>query len=391
MARKDKSHSLFDDEGVLPVVRLPQSDSRTDLVPTDHNKAQVEGATDPAARPARSNNDIASSTKQFLDFAKEPHHIVVNIPSFGRYSEFAQPVLAGDTSHRRYSPPSPSSFTSSRVLTGGRGPRKLAKPRLTTRTPHLVKLSTHSPSTRFKVNPSSKPRLVLLDKRKVSTQFKHREFNHTAAVTSRLGAGGSSLPSATGQMGAENFTAGSSSPRGSSGRGDPRNVVMPKSRAGFEQTQLAGEGARITLTNNIYSTVTSPDPNQPSHTRASSSQLWNDFASKTSGQPPDQAPSRSPHKDAGNQELTRNMTRHALAPAHRPRATYQRSSGGPIARRWDDWASWPEVQVKIFGLTANITTSDLWKSFSKEGTVVTIELFEDSTGARDGKAMVRFR
>jgi len=381
MARKDKTHSLFDDEGAPPAVRLPQSGSRTDRVPTDQNKAQVEGATDFAAP---SNNNIAASTKQPLNFENEPHQTVVNIPSFGRYSEFSEPVSAGDNSHHHYSSPS-------RVVTGGHDLRELAKPRLTTRTPHLVKVSTHSPSTRFRVNRSSKPRLVHPEKRKVSTQSKRREFNHTAAVTSRLGAGGPSSPSSTGQMGAEHFTAGSPSSRGSSGRGDPRNVVMHESRAGFEQTQLAGEGAQITVTNNIYSTVTSPDPKEPSRNRALSSQSWNDFASKTSGQPLDRTPSRSPRKDAGNQELTRNMTRHTLPPAHRPRATYQRSSGGPIARRWDDWASWPEVQVKIFGLTANITTSDLWRCFSKEGTIVTIELFEDSTGARDGKALVRFR
>lgn len=386
-SRKDKTHSLFDDESAPPVVRLPPSGSRTDRVRADQNKAQVEGATESAAP---SNNNIAASTKQPLNFENKPHHIVVNVPSFGRYSEFPEPVSAGDTNHDHYYFPS-STSTSSKVVAEGHDLRELAKPCLTTGTPHLVKVSPHSPSTRFRVKYSSKPRLVHPDKRKVSTQSKRPVFNYTAAVTSRLGAGSSSSPSSTGQLGAEHFTAGSPSSRGSSGRGDPQNVVMHESRAGFEQTQFAGEGAQTTATNNIYSTVTSPDPKDPSHNRASASQSWNDFASKTSGQPLDRTPSRSPQKDAGNRKLTRNMTRHVLAPAHRPRATYQRSSGGPIARRWDNWASWPEVQVKIFGLTANITTSDLWKCFSKEGTIVTIELFEDRTGARDGKALVRFR
>jgi len=389
MARKDKTHSLFDNEGAPPVVRLPQSDvRRPDRVPRDRYKAQIEGATQLAAP---SDNDIKASTKQPLIFENEPDHFVVNIPSFGRYSEFAEPVSAGNTSYHRFAPPPSSSSTSSSLLTGGHGPRKLAKPRLTTRTPHLVKVSTHSPSTRFKFNQSSKPRLVHPDKRKLSTQSKRQELNNTAVVTSRLRAGDSSSPSSTGQMRAEEFTAESSSSRGSSGRDNPLTVVMHESRAESEKKQLAGEGAQITLTNNIYSTVTSPIPNEPSNNRASSSQLWNAFASKTSGQPPDRTPSRSPQKNAGNQELTRSMTRHALTPPHRPRATNQRSSGGPIARRWDDWASSPEVQVKIFGLTANITTADLWKGFSKEGTIVTIELFEDGTGARDGKALVRFR
>jgi len=389
MARKDKTHSLFDDEDAPLVVRLPQSDFRKpDCVPTGQNKAQVEGATYPTAP---SDNDIAVSTKQPLIFEIEPHHIVLNIPPFGKYFAFAETVSAGDTSH--YHPPPLSSFpfTSSSVLPGSLGSWKLAKPCVTTRNLHPVRVSPLSSSTQFKVNQSSKPRLVHPDKHKLSTKSVRQEFNHTAAVTSRLGAGGSSSPSSTGQMGAERSSVGSPSPRGSSGRGDSLKVVMHKSRAGFEKKPLAGEGAQITLTNNIYSHVTSLTLKEPSHNRASSSQSWNDFASKASGLPPDRNPSRSPQKDAGNQELTRSMTRHALAPAHRPRATNQRSSGGPIARRWDDWASWPEVQVKIFGLTANITTSDLWKSFSKEGTIVTIELFEDNTGARDGKALVRFR
>lgn len=386
MARKDKTHSLFDDEGSPPVVRLPQSDSWTGGVPTDQNKARVEGATDSAAP----GNNIAASTKQPLHLEDEPDHIAVNIPSFGRYSESIEPVSAGNTSHHRHSFPS-SASTSSRVVTGNHDLRELAKPRLTTRTAHLVKGSPHSTSTRFRVHQSSKPRLVHPGKGRVSTQSRRREFIHTAAVTSRIRARGPSLPLSTANMVAGHFTAGSPSSRGSSGLGDPQNVVTRESRAGSKEAQLAGEGAQITLTNNIYSTDTSPHPKELSHNRASSSQLWNDFASRTSGQPLHRTPSRSPQQNGDNRELTRNMARHSVAPPHRPRAAYLRSSGGPIARRWDDWASWSEVQVKIFGLTANITTSDLWRSFSKEGTIVTIELFEDGAGARDGKALVRFR
>lgn len=370
------------------MVRLPPSSSRTDGVPGDQNKAQVERATDFAV--PSNHNIIAASTKLPSNFETEPHHIVVNIPSFGRYSEFAERLSAGDSSHHHYYCPS-STSTSSRVVAEGYDLRELAKPRLTTGTPHLVKVPPHSASTRFRVTHSSKPRLVHPIKRRVSTQSKRPEFNHIAAMTSRFGAGSSSSPSPTGKLGAEHFTAGSFSSRGSSARGDSQNVVTQSSRSGFEQTPLAGEGAQITATNNIYSTVTSPDPKEPSHKRASASQSWNDFASKTSGQLLDRTPSHSPRKDASSRKLTRNMTRQVSAPAHRPRATYQRSSGGPIARRWDNWASWSEVQVKVFGLTANITTSDLWKCFSKEGTIVTIELFEDRTGARDGKALVRFR
>ena len=64
---------------------------------------------------------------------------------------------------------------------------------------------------------------------------------------------------------------------------------------------------------------------------------------------------------------------------------------GALTRRQDDWTTWDEVRVKVYGLTPVITTQDLWQAFSGKGFLFKIELFEDSRGARDGKAQLWFR
>ncbi|KAL8835144.1 MAG: hypothetical protein Q9170_003449 [Blastenia crenularia] len=61
-----------------------------------------------------------------------------------------------------------------------------------------------------------------------------------------------------------------------------------------------------------------------------------------------------------------------------------------VARREDDWRSWVELRLKVAGLPPDITTQELWASFSRHGSVTQIEIFEDSRGARDGSARVTF-
>ena len=70
---------------------------------------------------------------------------------------------------------------------------------------------------------------------------------------------------------------------------------------------------------------------------------------------------------------------------------FQHPLNGPVARRQDDWTTWMELSVRVAGLTQNVSTCDLWKAFSNEGSIVIIELYEDSKGNRDGKGVIRFR
>jgi hypothetical protein len=64
---------------------------------------------------------------------------------------------------------------------------------------------------------------------------------------------------------------------------------------------------------------------------------------------------------------------------------------GAAVRRDNDWTTWTELSIKVYGLTPNVSTLDLWKSFNGEGSITTIKLFEDSRGNRDGKARIGFR
>lgn len=93
---------------------------------------------------------------------------------------------------------------------------------------------------------------------------------------------------------------------------------------------------------------------------------------------------------------------HRLVPSHAvPRNSAQHASrksleqkslqDGPGKRRENDWTTWDEVNIKVYGLNPSVETVDLWKRFSREGSVTMIKIFEDSKGNRNGKASIRFR
>ena len=63
---------------------------------------------------------------------------------------------------------------------------------------------------------------------------------------------------------------------------------------------------------------------------------------------------------------------------------------GPIYARNEDWRNWTEIGVRFFGFSADVTTKDVWKIFSKEGGVSTIELYH-SEGKLSGNGRVWFR
>ena len=84
---------------------------------------------------------------------------------------------------------------------------------------------------------------------------------------------------------------------------------------------------------------------------------------------------------------------HSSYTRSRPRqsnSTSYRRSIGPVARRQGDWTHWTELAIFLFRLPTTITTKDVWSALQKEGQIITIELFEDTTGFRNGKGRVRF-
>ncbi|KAI9703299.1 MAG: hypothetical protein M1836_007865 [Candelina mexicana] len=79
----------------------------------------------------------------------------------------------------------------------------------------------------------------------------------------------------------------------------------------------------------------------------------------------------------------------------RPANTSVRSApqdrGRYVVRGDEDWQTWVEIGVKVFGLPTNSTTLDIYRLFSKEGSIETIEIFENTRGIREGNARIRFR
>lgn len=78
-------------------------------------------------------------------------------------------------------------------------------------------------------------------------------------------------------------------------------------------------------------------------------------------------------------------------PYSRPSAGQINYSTGTALHSNEDWRNWVELGVKVFDLPSDTTTGDLWKRFSQEGTVVYIDIYENTKGQPDGKACVRFR
>ena len=134
--------------------------------------------------------------------------------------------------------------------------------------------------------------------------------------------------------------------------------------------------------------LSSPPKVTAHHARHHSSpRQWTDYANHTSKQSQQESPVRSaPRRSRG-----RTMSRRALSsfPVHR--GTLQRQSTGPVARPSNQWTTWVEIHVMLFRLSPTISTGDLWSSFHDEGNITFIEIFEDSSGSRTGKAKIKFR
>ncbi|KAI9368815.1 RNA dependent RNA polymerase-domain-containing protein [Aspergillus egyptiacus] len=55
------------------------------------------------------------------------------------------------------------------------------------------------------------------------------------------------------------------------------------------------------------------------------------------------------------------------------------------------WKSWESVAISLANVPKELRTLDLWKAFKNEGSVLSIDIFEDSHGSRTSRAKIRFR
>jgi len=67
---------------------------------------------------------------------------------------------------------------------------------------------------------------------------------------------------------------------------------------------------------------------------------------------------------------------------------------GPINSRYasmgEAWKSWPSLTVTLFNLPNTISTKALWKAFSMQGNIASIDIFEDRNGNPISKGRIRF-
>lgn len=192
--------------------------------------------------------------------------------------------------------------------------------------------------------------------------------------------------------------------RGTRGRGDPRNVRMreerlraqmaelenvhPNSRDGLPHQRLAFRGRGRPMFNDVHSS----EPRYGGF--AHRNNQYENFAH------PKRAPAamrRTPQQQFtidihGPPSSTGRRTNRFQRPP--PQAMNRPIQGpqGPEHRRpGDDWTQWIELGIKLSGLPPTVTTFDLWQSFRHEGSIATVEIFEDNQDKRDGKGRIRFR
>lgn len=54
------------------------------------------------------------------------------------------------------------------------------------------------------------------------------------------------------------------------------------------------------------------------------------------------------------------------------------------------WRSWESVAVRVENLPHDATTLDLWKAFSDQGNILSIDIFEKPDGYQSSSGRIRF-
>lgn len=54
------------------------------------------------------------------------------------------------------------------------------------------------------------------------------------------------------------------------------------------------------------------------------------------------------------------------------------------------WRSWESVVVRVENLPHDATTFDLWKAFSDQGNILSIDIFEKPDGYQSSSGRIRF-
>ncbi len=239
------------------------------------------------------------------------------------------------------------------------------------------------------------------------TRATRSQFSHS---TSTRGNGGHVRLSSRKHELVVTRTLSSHSSRGSRGQINPRHAVMKQAKLRYEQEKLAIQQQDQQKPVDLINVDSENSPSEfgraspvagMTRTQPINLSPQHGFPQQpgrpTSGQRRFQTSDNSTRFQGLRPATGRNRLTYPrplpLAPRLNSAPHYQSQLNGPVVRRQDGWSSWIELRVKIFGIpaTVTVTTLDLWHSFSKEGSIDAIEIFEDSKGTREGKALIRYR
>ena len=381
MGRKGKQgYDLFDEVNPATSVQLPQLDPRqpeqahrpqTFMAKADDSLKNCKGRSHPPSTLSRSELTEEKAAKKIRvklpRFTHNTDHLTTNIL-----------ISASSSAHRKRK--SGKTFTSAKAPVKASSSLHLARPLV--RVPCSTKCRSPGRKVNFSYIKANRKSKAAVSSRSHSSHLKATS-DGSVRLQGRRKAAMKAARAHYREEKAKNrgnidnaVTAPTATPTDlSSVNTPPPAVLTPKPKL--------KSSARTDLSSaNTPPAVSTPKPEPKSSTK-----LWNDYAARTSA-----GPSRpSTHPSHIVRPRGQKMLHHPSSPHRRSGAAAQRQYGGPIARRFDDWRSWVEVRVNLKGLTPDIGTYEIARSFYQEGKIGVIEIFEDSSGSRTGKAKITFR
>lgn len=93
-----------------------------------------------------------------------------------------------------------------------------------------------------------------------------------------------------------------------------------------------------------------------------------------------------PHR--GKQQHTRGQGSYGRGQGRQPRGQQRLYNILPPPAPWRSWAS---VAIKLTGLPPKVTARTIWQAFKTEGTIFSIDIYEDHHGQLESRGKVRFK
>ena len=173
-------------------------------------------------------------------------------------------------------------------------------------------------------------------------------------------------------------------PRGTRGKNDPRNAAMKAARDSYVQQRLREQKRQE------YQIQRLVGENRAKRHAATATKTHLPPADRATFRPTVSLPSNTdPYTPTASTSIVA-MT-DVLQQLQKPLPSTQTHHSATSHRNEDNWRSWAEVRLVVFGLTPSATTHNLWTSLKKEGNITDIDIRSDRKSPGSRHAMVTFR